>query len=533
MSSSTRLVRVTALTALVGALTFGSTAHAQPLTQTQSALTAAPPRTAPATAPARPANAAPARPATAARPAIANAANAANAPVAAPRPAAAAARPAGAAPAVPAARPGVRPPLRGPMLAQAARPHRRHRRRHGVDPLEAAGDPAQAPEGTATPVAPETAPAAPAAPVGTPLMLSNQGPNPLPAARPESAPARGGTPLTVRPNRPLALNTEHRGAQESWKLVLGLGVLGLAGWAWKRRQGHGPTTMGPELQIVRRASVSDRGELVVVDVAGQRMLLGVTPNSVQQIAVIDDDTKSDRDEAASESHERGGRFEDALSNARGRDSNRERESARDDDERKPRDTVREVTREAVRESLMNDEEFEREYESDRRRRDTERARRAELERRHEADRKAEADRRAEIERRLEAERRAETERRLEAERRADADRREAERRAESARLLDGRRDDARRDEHRLADNDNDRHADARRFENDRHADAARERRYELDDERSHDHEHDHDQGRRFEAPRRAPTPTARYDEPLRKAGVEEQVRGLLALGAQK
>src|SRR5205085_2514422 len=56
-------------------------------------------------------------------------------------------------------------------------------------------------------------------------------------------------------------------------------------WLWKRRaRGAAPATKPPK--ILARTSVGVRSELLVVEVEGQTMLIGVTPGSIQRIAVL-------------------------------------------------------------------------------------------------------------------------------------------------------------------------------------------------------------------------------------------------------
>lgn len=108
-------------------------------------------------------------------------------------------------------------------------------------------------------------------------------------ARPPATDAprpRAGTPIPVRPNRPLSLATASP-RNDSWKLLVGFAGFAVALFYWKRRAPSADASDGPELRIVRRTTLHDRGELLVVDVAGQRMLLGVTAASVQHLATLD------------------------------------------------------------------------------------------------------------------------------------------------------------------------------------------------------------------------------------------------------
>jgi len=80
----------------------------------------------------------------------------------------------------------------------------------------------------------------------------------------------------------------NHGPVESWKFLAGFAGLAAALWYWKRRAPSASASPAPELQVVRRATLGNRGEVVVIDVAGQRMLLGVTPTSVQMLTMLDE-----------------------------------------------------------------------------------------------------------------------------------------------------------------------------------------------------------------------------------------------------
>lgn len=151
-----------------------------------------------------------------------------------------------------------------------------------------------------TPPAPVAAPAPPAAPPPAPV-----------AAAPRTA-----TPLAVRPRRALELAPAHRGTGTG-TLFLVIFVGAAAVLAYWLRRGAAPTAGdGPELRILRRAPVGVRSELLVVDVDGQRHLLGVTPASVRHIASLDgaNERAARADEATAEPI--GARFEAMLSSAR-------------------------------------------------------------------------------------------------------------------------------------------------------------------------------------------------------------------------
>jgi flagellar biogenesis protein FliO len=65
-------------------------------------------------------------------------------------------------------------------------------------------------------------------------------------------------------------------------------VLGGVGF-YSRRRFASKRTDDTQLTIVRRATIGFRSELLVVNVEGQRLLLGVTPQSIQSLALLDGD----------------------------------------------------------------------------------------------------------------------------------------------------------------------------------------------------------------------------------------------------
>ena len=221
-----------------------------------------------------------------------------------------------------------------------------------VAPVEAPAAPVEAPvEAAATTRALVAAPEAPAAPVeAAPETAAT-------AESPAQEPPR--TPLPVRPSRPLSLARVNHGPVDSWKFLAGFAGLAAALWYWKRRVPSASASPAPELQVVRRATLGNRGEVVVIDVAGQRMLLGVTPTSVQMLTMLDEPAAPRATETVAD--DAGMSFEarltaaHALASARDdarrsrhtmpgiapdRDYDRERESSRDYDRDYDRDPPR-------------------------------------------------------------------------------------------------------------------------------------------------------------------------------------------------
>ena len=169
---------------------------------------------------------------------------------------------------------------------------------------------------------PEARPVGPPVPTPAPVAAA-----PTPAAPSPVAPPTA-TPLPVRPSRPLALAPERApaGSDLGWKFLVVFAGAAAALAYWRKRNPPLTLDLGPELRIVRRASIGVRSELLVVDVAGQRHLLGVTPSAVQHLAILDDEDKPAastapapaRDEAPAQ--DTVSRFEAMLESARSESS---------------------------------------------------------------------------------------------------------------------------------------------------------------------------------------------------------------------
>jgi flagellar biogenesis protein FliO len=104
-----------------------------------------------------------------------------------------------------------------------------------------------------------------------------------------ASPPEVGTPLTLRPSKPLELAREPVSTTGmGWKLGALALVLGVVAF-YSRRKLSSKRIDDTQLTIVRRATVGFRSELIVVNVEGQRFLLGVTPQSIQSLALLDGD----------------------------------------------------------------------------------------------------------------------------------------------------------------------------------------------------------------------------------------------------
>ena len=124
---------------------------------------------------------------------------------------------------------------------------------------------------------PQEAPADPAIAAGPPA------PSQAPAQAQPQPPAQG-TPLSLRPApAPFGAGQSPTSLMPQLALVALIGAAGL--WMWKRRSAL-KTEPSRAPRILARTPVGVRSELLVVEVDGQQMLIGVTPQTIQRIAVL-------------------------------------------------------------------------------------------------------------------------------------------------------------------------------------------------------------------------------------------------------
>lgn len=166
----------------------------------------------------------------------------------------------------------------------------------------------------------------------TPVETTQATPSPA-----ESA-TESPTPLTLHsshPPAPLQFSDESSSATLGWKVVAVAALIGALIYGLRRRSLTRPTNT--DLVIVRRASVGFRSELLVVNVDGQRLLLGVTPQSIHTLALLDnaDDLTSAASSASDEPPTLGSRVGsmlDAIEEVRASDSSTKTSSTPTDNE---------------------------------------------------------------------------------------------------------------------------------------------------------------------------------------------------------
>jgi flagellar biogenesis protein FliO len=101
-------------------------------------------------------------------------------------------------------------------------------------------------------------------------------------------PAAGGTPLTPKPSTPLAPAPAPQTGTVGWKLFLGAGVIAaFAFWYQKKHPRAAQRGEPPQIRVVARTRVGLRADLLIVEVQGQTLLLGVGAQGIQNLALLD------------------------------------------------------------------------------------------------------------------------------------------------------------------------------------------------------------------------------------------------------
>lgn len=134
------------------------------------------------------------------------------------------------------------------------------------------------------------------------------------AAAPAAAAPAASAPNTSVPatGTPLHLRSSGGSASEApsptgslWKLGAISAIIAAAAWYLRKKRGAlGPNAAPPKtIQVLSRASVGVRTELVVVEVDGMTLLLGVTPSAVSRLAVLGADAPAVAKDEATEATE--------------------------------------------------------------------------------------------------------------------------------------------------------------------------------------------------------------------------------------
>ena len=141
--------------------------------------------------------------------------------------------------------------------------------------------------------------------VVTALTVPAAADEPAAAAAPSSAPAASSPPAT-RPwlAHPQATEIPSRAPTAPWRpfaVVVFLGALGGAAVLARRRwKGATATRELPRLRVLDTVRVGEKSHLVVAQVGGRNLLLGVTPHTVRRIAWLKPETTDAPAAAASQ-----------------------------------------------------------------------------------------------------------------------------------------------------------------------------------------------------------------------------------------
>ncbi len=95
-------------------------------------------------------------------------------------------------------------------------------------------------------------------------------------------------PLALRQSQPMAFAEEQSTSSLWWKLLISCAIVVGALWLLKRRLKPSAASKPPVLDVISRKSVGVRSEICIVRVDGHRLLLGITPNSIQRLAALPD-----------------------------------------------------------------------------------------------------------------------------------------------------------------------------------------------------------------------------------------------------
>lgn len=106
-------------------------------------------------------------------------------------------------------------------------------------------------------------------------------------APPGAEPTQAATPLTTRASPPLSLAPTDQPSHVGYKLFAFVVVVLGAGVWLRRKRGRALATPKARVDVLGRTSVGVRSELVVIEVDRTRLLVGVTPGTIQTLAVLD------------------------------------------------------------------------------------------------------------------------------------------------------------------------------------------------------------------------------------------------------
>ncbi len=135
---------------------------------------------------------------------------------------------------------------------------------------------------------------------GATLLTPEARADATPALAPSSDAARASeTPLPTRPTKALDLSSSSDTSGLGWKLAACV-LVGAAGFfVWRRSRSAVAPVDVPSLTVLSRTNLGVRSELVLIDLDGQRLLLGVTPSAIQNLYIAPlDELREVREPAA-------------------------------------------------------------------------------------------------------------------------------------------------------------------------------------------------------------------------------------------
>jgi flagellar biogenesis protein FliO len=91
----------------------------------------------------------------------------------------------------------------------------------------------------------------------------------------------------VRPTKPLELAPQPSSSRLGTGLVAIAALVGAGFWFLKKRQAK-PAAAKRTIEIIARRTIGVRSELLVVEIDGHGLLIGVTPGAIQRLAVLPD-----------------------------------------------------------------------------------------------------------------------------------------------------------------------------------------------------------------------------------------------------
>jgi flagellar protein FliO/FliZ len=107
---------------------------------------------------------------------------------------------------------------------------------------------------------------------------------PVAALADEPAPAHTGLPVRHEPPTPTLALAQEGSSSTGTKVALAA-LIGIVGFVMWSRRGRMAPPANTDLRVLKRMSLGLRNELLLVEVEGQRLLLGMTPHTIQNLYI--------------------------------------------------------------------------------------------------------------------------------------------------------------------------------------------------------------------------------------------------------